>query len=69
MTQARISGDPKANGSRWLQQGDLVNGATKAELTRRGTYVGEGEFPEGSIIALSMHLLHERADHQLGIQA
>lgn len=31
--------------------------------------VGKGEFPQRCIVALLLHLLHERADHQLGVQA
>lgn len=35
----------------------------------RITHVGEDEFSEHRVVALLLHLLHQRADHQLGIQA
>lgn len=33
------------------------------------THMGEGEFSECCVVALLLYLLHQRADHQLGIQA
>lgn len=33
------------------------------------THVWEGEFAEGYIVALLANLLHQRADHQLRVQA
>lgn len=33
------------------------------------THVGEGEFAQHRLVALPLHLLHQRADHQLGVQA
>lgn len=39
------------------------------ESPQSSTHMGEGEFAERCLIALLLHLLHQRADHQLRIQA
>lgn len=41
----------------------------QSALAQSSTHMGEGESAERCLIAFVLHLLHQRADHQLGIQA
>jgi len=66
-------GDPAGQGgpasSRRKSQPRQLTSPGARPPPQSGTHVGEGELAEHRVVALLLHLLHQRADHQLGVQA